>query len=43
MVETKMADKVSDETKKKVFENNAEFLGYRLLYNMLTKSHNGKK
>lgn len=40
MVETKMADKVSDETKKKVFENNAEFLGYRLLYNMLTKSHN---
>ena len=23
-------------------ESNAEFVGYRLLYNMLTKSHNGK-
>ncbi len=25
----------------KIFENSAEFVGYRLIYSMLTKSHTG--
>ncbi len=35
-----MIEKTGSMTKEQE-ENNAEFVGYRLLYNMLTKSHNG--
>ncbi len=36
-----MENKENSESRSKIFENSAEFIGYRLLYSMLTKSHTG--